>query len=194
VAGAVQSVNGSTITVQTANGGTSTIQLSNSTTIRKQVTETVNDLKTGTPIFAVGQQNGNVFQARQITVRAGQGGGPNGNGGAFGAGNPRGNGNGNRSGGNGNTNGANGNGAPSFVNGTVDSVSGNAVTVKTAEGSSVQIQLASNGRIVATQSASASDVKPGEYLTAGGQNQGGAFVASNVNLSDSAPPARNAAG
>ncbi len=181
VAGTVQTVNGTTITVQSAQGGNpATIQLTKDTRIVKQSDVAMSDLTSGTAITAVGQLSGNVVQARRIQVgtnpaapRQG-GGGPGGNGGNGG-------------------NGANGgNPPPTVVNGTVDSVTGNTVTVKKTDGTSVQVQLASNGRITQQTIVTAADIVQGKFVMAIGQLQGNTLTATNVNLSDTAPAGRNA--
>src|SRR5689334_13396081 len=54
-AGTVQSVSGTTVTVQRPqNAGTFTVQLGDSTAIRKQSVVAVGDVKSGTPIVAIG--------------------------------------------------------------------------------------------------------------------------------------------
>jgi hypothetical protein len=171
VSGTVQAVNGSMITVQSQQNNTTVIiQITGDTTIRRQTTETIADVKSGDTIFALGQLNGDVVQARQIRLNASPGGGrPNGA-----AGNPAGPG----------TPAA---GAPAgfkTVNGTVDSVSTDTITVKAADGSSVKVQLAANGRITTQTAATASDITAGKFLTVAGQMQGTTLVATTVNLSD----------
>src|SRR5215469_2600329 len=169
VVGTIQTINGSTITVQPASGdAVATVQITDSTAIRKDVAQTIDAVKPGMSVLAIGQQNGNTFEARLIQLRT--------------QAPPRNGGNG--QGGNGARGGQNG---TSFVGGTVDSVSGNTIAVKTSEGSSVQVQLASNGRVVEQTSGSTSDLKQGEYVVATGQKQGDILVASSLNLSDSPP-------
>jgi hypothetical protein len=172
VAGTVQGVNGSTITVQGAQGGNpATFQFTNVTTFFKQTTATLTDIKPGTEIVAFGTSSSGVLQAQRIQIGAGPGqgrragGGPGGNGG--------------------NTN-------RTVVNGAVDSVSGNTVTVKSTDGSSAQVQLAPNGRIVQQTAGTPADIVQGKFVIAVGQQQNGALVATSVSLSDTAPAGRNA--
>jgi preprotein translocase subunit YajC len=174
VSGTVQAVNGSMITVQTRqNNTTVTVQINSDTTILRQTTETIAQVKSGDTIFALGQLSGDVVQARQIRLNATPGAGrPNGA-----VGNPAGPA----------TPAA---GAPAglkAVTGTVDSVSTDTITVKAADGSSVKVQLAANGRITNQTTATAADIIAGKFLTVAGQMQGTTLVATSVNLTD--PPA-----
>lgn len=174
VAGTVQSVNGSTITVQTPPGSNpATFQLTNGTTIVKQTIATLTDIKPGTEIVAFGPSSAGVLQAQRIQIGTGLGQGRQGGGG------PGGNG--------GNTN-------RTVVNGTVDSVSGNTLTVKSTDGSSAQVQLAPNGRIVQQTAGTPADIVQGKFVIAVGQQQNGTLVATSVSLSDTAPAGRNAQG
>jgi Domain of unknown function (DUF5666) len=151
------------------------VEITSNTTIRKQVTGAIGDLKAGDTVSAFGQQNGNVVQARQITVGNGQGQGQGQGQGRAGSATPS----------NGTPRAGTANGTA--VNGTVDSISGGTITVKTNTGSSVQVQLAANGRIVEDNAASASDIQPGEFLVATGQQQGSDLVATTINLSTTPP-------
>ena len=178
VAGTVQSVNGTTITVQPLRrGATMTVQLTNDTTIRKQVTRTITDVKAGDPIVAIGQETGTVMQARQIRL-----GGVAGQVGARPAGGAGANGNG----------GAGANGGASVVSGTVDSASADTINVKTSTGSTVQVQLAKNGRIIAQEAGTAADIATGKYIVAAGKQQGSTVTATSVNVLDTAPTGGNA--
>ncbi len=192
-AGTVQSINGTTVTIQPRqpagqSGAATTVEITSNTTIRKQVTGAIGDLKAGDTVSAFGQPNGNVVQARQITVGNSQGGG---------SGQGQGQGQGRAGGGtpsNGTPRAGNANGTPRAGNangtaviGTVDSISGDTITVKTNSGSSVQVQLAANGRIVVDNAATASDIQPGEFLVATGQQQGTDLVATTINLSTTPP-------
>jgi preprotein translocase subunit YajC len=188
VAGTVQSINGSTIVVQRQqDNSTATVQISSSTTIRKQDVGALSDLQPGANLIAFGQTANNVFQAQQIQLGTGQfpgrtggNGGGNGGNGSNGGGNNGGNGNG----GNGGGRPGPGGGAPGQVlAGTVDSVSGNTVTVKANDGSTTQLQLAANGRIVKTSNGTAADIQTGEFLIATGQDQGTTLDATNVTVS-----------
>ena len=174
VVGTVQAVNGSTITVQRpGNGGSVTVQVTGSTTIRKQVERTINDVKAGQAIVAFGQQNGGAFQARQIQLGVTQGpAGPRGDGGSAGRAGARGG---------------------SIVSGTVDGVSGSTITVKSDSGTSVQVQLAANGRIVEQTTGSASDVKQGDVVFVAGQLQGNVMTATSLDISTGFPGRANAA-
>ena len=201
-AGTVQAISGSTVTVKgLQNNATVTVQLSDNTTIRKQVTKAITDLQPGMQIFALGQLSGNTLTAWQIQVLApgetapagGFGFNGNANGGANvgNGGDASGNAGAGANGGNGGNRGTGGNGgagrAGSFVNGSIDSVSGSTITVKKSDGSTATVTLASGGRIVEQSTGTTSDIKPGEFLTATGQQQGDALVATAASLSDQAP-------
>ena len=65
VVGTIQTINGSTITVQPASGdAAATVQITDSTAIRKEVVETIDAVKPGMNVVAIGQENGNTFEAR----------------------------------------------------------------------------------------------------------------------------------
>lgn len=100
VSGTVASVDGNTITVTTRNGQTETVQLASNGTVTKQATGQVSDITKGAQIVAIGQANGNTFQATSIQIGGGFGGA------------------GGRGGGNGGGNGGNGGGAPSATSTT----------------------------------------------------------------------------
>jgi preprotein translocase subunit YajC len=154
-----------------------TVEVTADTTIRKQVSQTLADIKPGATVFALGQQNGAVVQARQIRLGV-----------TPGAGRPNG-GNG-RQGGNGTPRPATAPGGVTVVAGTVDSVSGDTVTVKSATGTSVQVQLLANGQVTAQENGTIADITAGKFLVAVGPQQGTTVTASTVNVTD-APPAGN---
>ena len=180
--GTVATINGTTLTLNSPqNGPAVTVQLTNTTTIHKQVDGTIGDIKPGQNIRAFGQQSNGILQARQIQIgsnlalggaRSGQGGAGRGTGGPGPSGRPTAN-------------------AGSAVSGTVDSVSGNTVTIKTTAGSSAQVQLAANGRIIEETTGSTSDIKQGDFVLATGQRQGNTVTASDVSISNG-PPGGNA--
>jgi hypothetical protein len=193
VAGTIQSVNGTSITVQSPRGGDPiTVELTSGTTIQKQVTASLSDAKVGDQIFAVGQLNGSMLQARRIQLGAGQNAGRFGGGGFGNAGNGGNGGNvGNAGNAGGGGNAGNGGVRGSVVAGTVDSVSSDLITVKKTDGLTVQVQLAQNGRIMQTMTGSTSDLAQGKFLIAFGQQQGNTVTATSVNLSDAAPAGAN---
>ncbi len=81
VSGTVASVDGNTITVTTRNGQTQKVQLANNGTVSKQASGQVSDITKGAQIVALGQANGDTFQATSIQIGGGFGGGRGGNGG-----------------------------------------------------------------------------------------------------------------
>jgi hypothetical protein len=182
VFGTVQTINGSTLTVQNQrDSSTVTVQLDSSTTIRKQVQGALSDAKAGDNIFAVGQESNGVLQARQIQLGAGFGGGP---------GNGQGQANGRAASGTPGPGGAAGGNATS-VRGTVDSVSTDTVTVKTNTGTSEQVRLAANGRVIEQSTATAADIKQGDLVIATGQQQGNTLTATTVTLTVGRPNGGN---
>ena len=182
VFGTVQTINGSTLTIQSqrGNGGTVTVQLDGSTTIRKQVQGALSDAKAGENIVAVGQENNGVLQARQIQLGTG-----------FGAGQGNGQGQGNRRQGTGTPGPRGAGGNATVVRGTVDSVSTDTITVKTNSGTSEQVQLAANGRVIEQSTASASDIKQGDLVIATGQQKGNTLTATTVTLTAGFPNGGN---
>jgi hypothetical protein len=72
--GTVQKIDGNTITLQAADGTTSTVTIASDARIQKSVDIQPADLQTGDTIFAMGQQNGDVFEATaiQVTTNFGQ--------------------------------------------------------------------------------------------------------------------------
>ena len=178
--GTVATINGTTLTLKSPqNSQTVTVQLTSSTTVHKQVDGTIGDVKPGQAIRAFGQQSNGILQARQIQLGTTQ---PFGNPGAGQAGPGR----GARGGGPG-PNGRPTANAGSAVSGTVASVSGNTVTIKTSSGSSVQVQLAANGRISEETNGTPSDLKAGDFVVAIGQRQGNTVTATDVNISNGQP-------
>ncbi|HEU5013913.1 MAG TPA: hypothetical protein VFT66_15440 [Roseiflexaceae bacterium] len=103
VSGTVASVDGDTITVTTRNGQTEKVQLATNGTVTKQTSGQASDITKGAQIVAIGQANGDTFQATAIQIGGGFGGGRGGNGG---------------NGGNGGGRGGNGGGAPNATSTT----------------------------------------------------------------------------
>ena len=187
VFGTVQSINGSTLTIQgPRNGGSITVTLNSGTSIRKQVEKTIGDVKSGESIVAFGQEDGGVLQARQIQLGTAAAATlpPGGAGGAGRAGN----GDGGRAG-NGGTRAA----GAAVVSGTVDGVSGDTISVKKADGTSAQVQLATNGRILEQTSASPSDIKRGDLVIVNGSRQGDSVTATSIDITSGRPGGGNAA-
>ncbi len=190
VIGKVTTINGTALTLQPLQGSQAvTVQLTSTTTVRKQVTGTISDVQPGMTIRALGQESNGILQARQIQLGTNQG-----------PGNPRAaQGGQGRSGQGANSrsgqgpNGRNGQNGTSAVGGTVDSVSGNMITIKLNNGSTAQIQLASNGQIIEEITGSASDIKQGDVIMAFGQRQGSTLTATDVNISNSFSGGNNAA-
>lgn len=172
--GQVATISGTTLTLKSPQGSqVATVKLTGSTTIHKQTTVAIGDVKPGLAIRAFGQESNGVLQARQIQLD------PN----AAPANRPAGARGPGRAGPNGAPNatrraGQNG----TAVIGTVESVSGNTITVKPSSGSTVQVQLASNGRIMETATGSASEIKQGDTIFASGQRQGNTLTATDVNI------------
>lgn len=66
--GTVQKIDGATVTIKAADGTTSTFTIASDARIQKSVEIQPADLKAGDTIFAIGQQNGDVFEATAIEV------------------------------------------------------------------------------------------------------------------------------
>jgi hypothetical protein len=73
VAGVVDSVSGSGVVIKTQDGSTITIALAEGGTVRKQVDGTLAEITPGERIIALGQRNGETFQANVIQVGGGFG-------------------------------------------------------------------------------------------------------------------------
>jgi hypothetical protein len=189
--GTVASVNGSTLTLNNPRGGSPiTVQLTSSTTINKQVTGALTDAKTGEPVVAIGQQVNGVLQARQIRLGAGL---PGGRFGGPGVGSrPRANG---AAGGPGTGSSGPPAGAPtrvgatnvSFVRGTVASVSGNTLTITASDGTTTQVQLATNGQVMEQANGTTADLKAGEQVAATGTRQGSTLTATTIDIGPGRP-------
>ncbi len=68
ISGTVNSVNGDTVTVKSTDGTSATFTITSDTRLQKSVDVKVSDLKEGDNITAMGQQNGDVFEATSIQV------------------------------------------------------------------------------------------------------------------------------
>lgn len=68
--GTVQKIDGSTVTLQATDDTTSTFTMGSDTRLQQSVEIQPADLKAGDMIFAMGQQNGDVFEATAIEVTA----------------------------------------------------------------------------------------------------------------------------
>ncbi len=170
VAGTVESISGSTLTLQSPrNSGTITVQVTGSTAIRKQVIGSVADIKTGETIAAIGQEGNGVLEARQIQLGVSPS-AP----GALGDGTPR-------------TRGGTGNRNITTVRGAVLGVSGGTITVKTDSGSAAQVRLAPNGRVVEQAVGTTADIAPGDFVVVDGQRLGNTLTATSLAISPGRP-------
>ena len=82
VSGTVASIDGNTLMITTRAGQTQKVQLASGATVGKQVSGQLSDISTGEQITAIGQANGDTFQATSIQIGGGFGGGRGGTNGA----------------------------------------------------------------------------------------------------------------
>ncbi|MBX6771804.1 MAG: hypothetical protein IRY83_08780 [Chloroflexi bacterium] len=166
LAGTVIGVNGSTLTLKEARGGqTITVHLTGSTAVYRQRELSVAEITAGQPIRAVGVEENDALQARQVQIGSGPA-----RGGFAGPTGPRRTPVGNQRG---QVGGA-------VVVGQVDSVSGNTVSVRTADGSLRRVVLVPNVRISTETPARVSDLVPGAAVVVVGPRAGGTITASAV--------------
>jgi len=166
LAGTVVSVNDSTLTLKEARGGpVITVRLTGSTAVYRQRELSVAEVAAGEPIRAVGVEENGVLQARQVQIGSGPA-----RGGFAGPAGPR------------RTPVGDQRGPAGFavVVGRVDSVSGNTISVRTADGSLRRVVLAPNGRISTETPARVSDLVPGAAVVVVGPRAGGTITASAV--------------
>jgi hypothetical protein len=179
VAGTVEQVDGSTLTVHEQQGGAGrAVQLGDQTRIRRQTNVSIEAVKPGAEITAVGTRQGDTFEASLLTLGA--------------AGNApvimR------RAGGSGQsgdttftTDGALPDMTP--ISGTIEQVDGRTITVKAAEGNSQQITLAEGAVIQQFVDAQAAEIRPGSFVLAQGQLKDTTLLAVQVDILP-APQAR----
>lgn len=188
--GQVTAVNGSTLTVQNQMQQTATnVAVTADTQIFKQATINLADAPTGEQISAFGTQQGDVFVASQIRIGVSGGfGGPGGappssdQNGQPPQGNPP---QGNPPDGNppqgAPQGGPNGNGG-TRISGTIEQVSANALTIKQADGATVQVQLANDGRMVQQVAATTADITTGTSVMVQGEQNGDTVTATRIEL------------
>ncbi|MCL5997478.1 MAG: hypothetical protein M1546_15685 [Chloroflexi bacterium] len=179
VTGKVISVDGSKITVEDQRQqSTITVALTDSTQVFKQMTIDLANVPAGESISAVGNQEGDVFTATQVQI--GTAGGPSGN-------NP-----GERGQQGGNA--ANGGQAPpegtaqpgrglgGRLFGTVEQVSGDTMTVKTTDGSTVQVRLATDGKVVQQVAGTSADITAGVQVSVMGEQNDTTMTAARITI------------
>jgi hypothetical protein len=189
--GQVVSVDGSRLVLKDQRQGADiTITLNESTQVFKQATVTLDQLAAGETIIATGALEGDVFVAS--SVRVGQaggfpGGGPGRNGQAppgdgtarppaggtpqpprDGAAQP-------------------GRGPGERLTGTLEKVAGDTLTVKTADGATVQARLAADARIMKSVAGALSDLAAGAQVMVTGEQNGDALVAARVEIMAQTP-------
>ncbi len=203
VSGKVLSVEGNTITVQDMRQqGTLTVTLTESTQVFKRTSIDLASVSVSETVSAIGAQGGDVFTATQVTVGATggqvvlggmgqpggngqQGGSPQGappaGGNAQNGGQPQG---GAAQGGQTQPGGAPqaGRGPGGRLIGAVAQVTGDTITVKTADGATVQVRLASNGQITRQVAGTAADITAGAQIIAMGQQSGTTLTATRVEV------------
>lgn len=182
--GIVQQVQGTTIKLlDPMSKQEKSIQLAPNATISMQGDIKASDIQAGDEITAVGTQSGDAFQASMVQVgKTGMMGGPVVIGGA-----PAGSSGGNQLAGSG------GNAAPlpgggSSISGTVDQAQGEKIVVKTSDGKSVTVQLASGAQIRKQLQIKPEQIETGKLVVANGTQNGSTFEASSLEVLP-APPA-----
>jgi hypothetical protein len=178
--GQVASINGTTMIVQ-GQGQQSTVftvTLTDNTRITKQTTVDIASAPVGESISAVGTLDGDVFTATQVRIGAttaagGPGAGLQGQGGNGRQPQPNG------------TAQPGGNRGQRLV-GAIEQVSGSTLTVKTAEGTIVQVHLADNGQATQQVAGTQADITVGAQVMVIGAQKDSVVTATQVNVTPAA--------
>lgn len=183
VIGLVKQVEGNTIKLQDPMSGTEhTIEVGADTKIRTQASVEVSAVAAGDALTAFGKGSGGEFEAEFVQI----GGGGTLSGGPLTVGGPTGSdAQGNALAG-GPAGGAEDNGQS--VAGTVERVDGQQIVVKSADGKTVNLKLASGGSIQKEQMIQAGGVEAGKLIIANGEQKGSTFAATDIEVLP-APPA-----
>ena len=184
VSGKVGAVNGDTFTVQDPRQqGTVTVKMTGSTQVLRQTSIALSSIPTGQAISAFGTQDGNVFTATQVTAgtTANGPGGISQPGRTSPAGGPN---NGQQQNGPPPSNGTPqpGRSPGDRLTGTVEQAAGDTLTVKTTNGSRVQMQLAAGGQVTQQVAGTPADITAGVQVmvVAVGQQSGTSVTAARV--------------
>ena len=189
--GQVVSIDGTTMVVkgQGDQGTDITVTLNESTKITKQTTVDIASVPTGETVTAMGVQEGDVFTATQVRVgaTANAGAGPNGTPQADGtpqAGGPGGDQQGQQGGTppSGGQGGQGQRGGGQRISGTVESVADGVLTVKIADGTSIQVHLAENGQVTQQVAGTQADITVGAQVMVVGAQTDSAVTATQVNV------------
>ena len=189
--GQVVSIDGTTMVVkgQGDQGTDITVTLNESTKITKQTTVDIASVPTGETVTAMGVQEGDVFTATQVRVgaTANPGAGPNGTPQADGtpqAGGPGGDQQGAPNGTppSGGQGGQGQRGGGQRISGTVESVADGVLTVKIADGTSIQVHLAENGQVTQQAAGTQADITVGAQVMVVGAQTDSAVTATQVNV------------
>jgi preprotein translocase subunit YajC len=169
ISGKVTSVNGDTLTVQDQRQqSTVTVKLTDSTQVFKRTSIALSSVPTGETVSAFGVQDGDVFTATRVTVgaTAGQGGFGPGGAGQPGGTPPAGGNGGQPQGGQRQASGTAqpGRGPGGRIFGTVEQVSADALTVKTASGTTMQVRLATDGQVTQQVAGTKADITTGSQI------------------------------
>jgi hypothetical protein len=201
VMGTVTAVDGSTITIQDSRQqSTVTVILTDNTQVFKQTTIALADVSVGETLSALGNLNDDVFTAAQIRigVEAAPTDMPQPNGVGQPGGNPPDSGqvpSGEQppAGGQPPADGqppsgaqpsANGQARPNgqLLFGTVTAVSSDALTIKTASGSTVQVQLGANGQMTRQVAGTSADIVTGVQIMARGEQSNATITATRIDI------------
>ena len=185
VTGKVISVDGSKITVEDQRQqSTVTVTLTDSTQVFKQTTIDLANVPAGESISAVGNQEGDVFTATQVQI--GTAGGPGGNdpGGRGQQGGTPQQGDNAPDGGQAPPEGTGqpGRGLGGRLFGTVEQVSGDAIMVKTTDDSTVQVRLATDGKVIQQVAATSADITAGVQVSVMGEQNDTTITAARINI------------
>jgi hypothetical protein len=195
--GQVVSIDGTTMVVkgQGGQGADITVTLNDSTKITKQATVDIASVPTGETVTAMGVQEGDVFTATQVRVgaTANAGAGPNGTPQAGGPGGDQqgqqggtppsgGQGDAAQQGGQGGQGGQGQIGGGQRISGTVESVADGVLTVKIADGTSIQVHLAENGQVTQQVAGTQADITVGAQVMVVGAQTDSAVTATQVNV------------
>jgi hypothetical protein len=193
--GTVIAVNGSTLTVRDSwQQSNVTVTLTDNTQVFKQAIIVMTDAVIGEALNAMGNLNGDVFTAAQIQIgvdaapadaasripqpdRAGQ---PGGN-----AGPPP----SNRQPPSGGQPLADGQAQPEgqMLSGTIKEVAGDALTIETASGSTVQVRLDTNGQLVRRVAGTSADIAPNTQIVVMGEQSGATLAATWIEIIPALP-------
>lgn len=193
--GTVTAVDGTTIAVEDQRQqSTTTLTLTDSTQILKQTTIDLASIPVGETVSAFGTQEAETFIAQQVQVGAAVGfdnrepaGGPNGGtppteGMPTGGGQPPAGAPGGGSGGRGPA------GGGAWLAGTVTQVTERAITVATADETSVQLQLAENGRVTQQLLGSSADLTTGVQVMVMSDQSGAPESATQIQIMSAMEP------